>query len=695
MIQLLVYSLLAPSVLAAEPEPFRLPPPTTSQFVEFSSDHFEYDRTSSTLHLIGHARLHNATMTMRADEMWMDLETRRTRAEGHVEIEQGPGILFSDRGEYDFESEEGAFWKTVGGFPPWRIYGAKMRVDSRRTLYYRRARFTSCGMGLLREDARRLPHYHMRASWTRVRPDHSLWAFNVFFFLRRLPIFYTPVLYKSLAKEHLLRTRLTPGYAHRDGGFAKTTTIFNPIHNLQNEVFVDHYGHLGIGVGNQLQFKASEIDRGTLYAYRIKEKYPSPDPGKPPAERWVLLGDQYQTLVGPYAMQLRLQAQSDPDFNNHYTRSNAFRVTQQMVNNGALVRNGTWGITRLSYSRTDDMDLITRKYRKTSESSPRLEFNSAPVAIPKVNLLNTFSLSGSNDYNPSDTLFHRNGSAGWQMTQNYMLRGVSFVPLIGITETYIDNAVLADRFGRSRRYVDAFVGRYNLGGTARVNNPLGATDFTHAYVRRFVPDTLIPDVYAADKGVERNMSTLAHAFRPTRALFLRTETGYDFRTYWDRSVGFRDRVQPLIADFNFIPNRKFNVSVRDSYSLNKGNENFLLQADFGDRTGSFFGVGVFHSLGDVQHYILSQEIGWPSTGTWHVLGALRSDLYNTGGPKFSRWYFFEKEIILKYNFHDFNTRFVFRLRPNDVREVQFMLTLRLEATDVWRRQISTDYVGER
>ena len=56
---------------------------------------------------------------------------------------------------------------------------------------------------------------------------------------------------------------------------------------------------------------------------------------------------------------------------------------------------------------------------------------------------------------------------------------------------------------------------------------------------------------------------------------------------------------------------------------------------------------------------------------------------------------FEKEAILRKDFHDFHTVVSVRSRPGGVREFQFQISLLIEPADVWRRQVSTDYVGDR
>lgn len=654
------------------------------------------------MHLQGDVRVWDGTWTIRAQELWLDLESRNGRAVGDLRLEDGLTLVEGADGRFDFSSREGEVKNARAYYAPWRIRGRFARVDAQRELWYREARFTSCSENPFPEDGALKgspsgggprPHYHFRSSRVHVKPQKYIVARNVVFFVGRVPVFYTPVLWKSLRPRHILRTRFQPGYDRRNGPFVRTNTLYSLNPAWQGKLFLDYYARPGLGLGNELQYFSSEDGRGALYVYGIKDQAKD-------AKRWAVLGDHYQALTSSYSVQARLQGQSDPNFHNDYTRANAFRVTQQLVNSVALVRATGLTTTRLVYSRVDDGD-AARPFRflRTSESTPRLDFFTAPVSPFNAPFLNTFRLFADNNFDRTRGFQQRTAGGGWEATRTFGLaRGISLTPRAGLEQAWFDRhdalTSFGPAFGSTRTVQDVWISRADLGGTLRVKNPLGDTDFTHAFRQRAKPDTIEVDAGAWDHGVESNLLSLGHSIRPSRRVYTRLGTGYDFRTFRTFEPGFRDRVQPFSADLVFTLPKGWDVTLHEDYQLQEGNRSVLVQADWGSREGRFVRLGLANQRPRERHLFLAQEVGWgPADGSWQVAAGLRTDLSTEGGLKFDALQVYEKEISLTRDFHDFHTFLSLRSRPGGVQEIQFRVNLRIERADVWRRRVYTDYTG--
>ena len=678
----------APS-LGASTETYHLPAPTTTQAVLFEADHFDYAGASETMPLEGHVRVYDDTWTIHADELWLDMETRAGRAEGPLRVEDKLNIVEGDGGGFNFATRVGTVQDARAYYAPWRVRGKRAWVDENRELFYTDARFTSCSENPMPKDKNaKLPHYHFRATKLHVKPKKYLIARNVFLYIGKVPVFYTPVLWKSLRPKHLIRTRFSPGYDHRNGPFVRTNTLYSLDPRWQGKLFLDYYGEAGWGMGNELQFMSSEDGKGGLYLYRIRDH-------RTGRERWAGLGDYYQALTSTYAVQSRLQAQSDPSFHNDFTRANSFRVTQQLLNSVAFSRATGFTTTRVAYARADDGDAARpTRFVKSSESAPRLDFFTAPMSLG-LPVLSNFRAFADNNYDVNRGFQQKSTGGAWELTQTLpIVRGVSLSPRAAFEERFVDRELVATSYASSRTVTDAFTGRADFGGTLRVANPLGDTDFTGAFRQRLKPDTMELDAGAPDYGIEQNLFSVAHGFRPNRRFYARLESGFDFRRFREIDPGFRDRVLPFAGDFMLLLPRSWDLSLHEDYQLVEGHRSFLLQADWGDRTGKFLRFGLANVRPQQQHYLISQEIGWgPKDGTWQLSGALRTDLRATVGTKFDAIQVFEKELTLRKDFHDFHTLWALRIRPGGVQEVQFRINLRIESADVWRRQVYTDYTG--
>jgi hypothetical protein len=633
--------------------------------MDFSADTVTYRRpaegSSTTLALAGNVTLQASSFTVRASRIDVDLDSRTAFASGGLEVDDGLSVLFGSTGTFDLQARTARLWKVRAGYSPWRIRAREAELFGDRSAQFLQARFTSC------DEAP--PDFFFRASTIRLMPGKALLAWNPVFYLHGVPLFYSPFLWKSLRKEHLLRTRVMPGYDRRNGAFLRTTTVFSIAPWMYGKLYIDGYSSQGIAAGAELQHRSGEDSRGALYGYHIRERGSGRD-------RWTFLADEYRTIASSYAFQARFQAQSDADFNNNYVRSNAFRVTPELINNAAFLRRTAFSTTRLSYARKDVNNPETGRFLRDVESMPRLDFQTSPMAPRGIPWLTTLSAFADNRFDRALGFLQRSAGASAETTRNIRLfPGAGLAPKLSAGETFESRRDELQVDGSTRTLRDVFVGRYQGGANLQVRTPIGYWDAGYQMRRRLKPDAFSDDTGAIDRGVEENGVTVQDTLLPRRGVVLRAGSGYDFRTFRDRALGFRDRVAPIFVDANWSSGL-WQLSLRDDYKLSEGNRSFLAQLDFGDRTSNFAGFGVTETLDRPGHYFAACEGGWaPSSASWRVSGALRFDAYTLGGPRFESVQLFEKELSLTKDLHDFHARLNFRIRPGGVAEVSFRMEL--------------------
>ena len=676
---------LLPSWAAAEdPAPFSLPEAPISTPVFYSADHFEYEGSTAgagaLILLRGDVEIRESTWSLKAGEALVDMATRRASASGGMVLDNGLDRLRAESGVFDLGTHAGKVELVQAQYAPWTLWADYGSVTEDQKAVFKHAMFTSCPL--------RPPDYYFRASTVRVRPRKWLTATNVRFYVHKVPLFYSPFLWKNLSPTHLIRTRFSEGYDRRNGGIVRTTTEFTPARPLYGKLFLDYYTAQGFAEGVETGFRADEDKRGALYGYHVRETRSGED-------RWSFLGDYYQTLRSSYSAQARLQAQSDPDVNNNYARSNAFRVTTQLDNSGAFVRQTARTTTRLSYSRQDVADGVGG-YRKTRESAPRLDFQTAPTGWRRVPLLFTYTGFADNSLVDANRGFiQRSLGGGVEATQTKVLApGVSLTPRATYREIFEDRRDDWTDAGSSqtlRTFRNVFTGFYGAGTNLRFDTRAGVWDAAYFYEGRFKPNSMQRDAGSRDYGTQSSLLTLQDTIRPSRRILLRGGTGYDFRRFRDVDAGMRARVQPFTADIVLTPRRWLDVTVRDSYQLGRGNREFLVQTDLGDRTGDFAGVGVAHTLDRPELYVGSMDFAWaPERFRWKFGGALRSQVSTPGGFDLRAFQVFEKELVISRQLHDFDTRLLVRFRPGNVKEILFRINLRAERVVTERRKVQKE-----
>ncbi|MBI4248757.1 MAG: LPS-assembly protein LptD, partial [Elusimicrobia bacterium] len=352
---------------------YELTPSTGNSTIEFYSDSFDYQKSSSIVVLKGQVEVFDSTWTMRAEQVVIDLTSQRAQASGRVQISDGKSVLLGQNGYFDFAARESYVEEASGGYPPWIFKGRFLRVRKSKFIY-KHARFTSCA----EENA----HYHFTASRLTVFPDHYLLGSNIFLYLGPIPVFYLPVVYRSLSPKHLWVTRVRPGYDKRNGGQFQTATDFNLGPFAWTRLYLDYFQKEGIGSGLELNYRRNDRLKGTLYGYHIHETTSRKD-------RWTFLGNHWQQLSPIYSAQGRLQILSDPQFNNLYFRSNAFRIAPQLDNSAAIVRQTPQSTLRLSVSRLDMQNLAADRFERADGKIPRLDFQSAPFQLFGLTPLNS------------------------------------------------------------------------------------------------------------------------------------------------------------------------------------------------------------------------------------------------------------------------------------------------------------------
>ncbi len=165
-------------------------------------------------------------------------------------------------------------------------------------------------------------------------------------------------------------------------------------------------------------------------------------------------------------------------------------------------------------------------------------------------------------------------------------------------------------------------------------------------------------------------------------------TGYDFRTFRDHTVGFRDRVQPFVAQTNWHASGKLDLTFRDDYQLNRGNRAIITDARYGGEIGPALAGGFSYNIADPGNYYANTEFAFApftvakSSPTWKVAFILRALVASEGGIQHVHGLrLFEKEIDWTKRWHDFYTKLGYRARPGGVGEATVRVDFKFGTTN--------------
>ncbi len=195
--------------------PARPDAPGAGEVAKTKADQEESD--GKLLHLRGNARVETADALLTADEIDYNQETHDAVANGKVHYESFAHgeKLNCDRAEYNTESKTGKFYNVSGTSPA--------RVEARRGLLTTQNPFYFSGEWAEKTEDRYFLHNGfltdclVPSPWWRLKgptfdiiPEDRAITRGSWFYVKEIPIFYTPYFYKSLEKQPRRSGFLTP-----------------------------------------------------------------------------------------------------------------------------------------------------------------------------------------------------------------------------------------------------------------------------------------------------------------------------------------------------------------------------------------------------------------------------------------------------------------------------------------------------
>ncbi|KAF0125042.1 MAG: LPS-assembly protein [Elusimicrobia bacterium] len=642
---------------------YELPAATGTHRVEFTAEEADFNEQSRVISLRREAVVRELgaddglVRTLKADRLQIDMSSRTVVSDGPFIMEEKGSFFYGRSGEMSYADNTGVIREGRFSYANLVFRGREIRVDDGE-YSYRGARFTSCDLVP--------PHYQVKASRLYLKPDSHFLAYNTVFFLGKVPIFYFPVLYRPLGEGTPFITSVYPGYDERSGAYLKTSYLYRFTPTLKGKLFIDYFSKLGFGTGGEVNHDSADSARTHLSAYRIRESGAGED-------RWALSGGYWRNLGGTgegganYYSQSYFRLLSDPDFNNHYFRSNPFAVSPDMQAGAAFTRQSNNTVTRVSAATRYDRDAAGTGFRQAYDSAPRLDFQTVPLRLAGVPVLNSFSTFLERSKSEGEAYYQNKGGASWTVSKNIPLtRAVTLYPHAGYGQSVFMSTSSATE--------DLWVGRYSNGLNMRLDGLWGSLDLAYAYRQRFRANTLKEDSAAADGGVEEESITPTLFVRPSRKYYLRASTSYDLRSV---AIGnFAHRLSTMKAELAYDPKPGVSFILQDEYSFTDGHRAVIAQADFAVETNSL-GLGVA-KYADSPEYVVSNTIGVrPGWRGWSGDLTLRYRLTladRVGVDKFS---FFEKSARLYKEFHDFRSTWNLRLRPGGVKEFFFLITMKI------------------
>ncbi|MCS7181835.1 MAG: LPS assembly protein LptD [Thermoanaerobaculum sp.] len=466
-------------------------------------------------------------ITLRSNQLEVDVQTLKVQAEGNVVFDQGPNRLACQRLEFDLKTKTGTFYEVEAFLAPTYHFRGELveKLDEDR-YRFRNGTFTSCTL----DDES--PPWHITVREATVRLEGYGHFHGAALWLKGVPIFYTPRLVWPVMRERAAGL-LVPNVGHNDrSGAYLGNAFFWPIsRSFDTTLFLDLFSKGYVGVGQELRWAPMEHAFGEVQVNYFR------DPDRDQWE-WKLTGRHRQLLPGGWAIKADALDLSDINFFQRFERTfdpNALRRLPVYLTVTRTVGHQMLNL-RLDHEKTFFQLTPQRTSVVVLERQPQVEYRLRPTQVGRLPLyLSTVAEASRFRVNRSATLRGKYARVDIfpQLTALLpSLPWLSLTPTLGARATYYTSTYTADR--------TALVDRSLL----RQYGTFGLTLTGPSFARIFVgPDRKLKHLieprveytYVSDPGPqgrvpvfdERDGVTVSNRLRWTLAnrLFIRTADG--------------------------------------------------------------------------------------------------------------------------------------------------------------------------
>lgn len=588
--------------------------------INFLANQGEYQSQENKLKLSGKVSVFYENTELKADEVILKEKEKKISARGNVSFMEKEKEITAGSIEYNIENKNAVFFESRLTFTPWYLNAKKMEKTAEKKFTSSSALFTTCDLSS--------PHYFFKARKTDIVLDEYISTKDILFYVRGIPLFYLPFYYRSL-KERKMSIEIYPGYGENEGFYLRNIIGYPVSKNTYAKIYLDYLEKKGFGTGGEYNYNLPNNTRGTIFAYRIKEKDTL-------RERWNLRYAHWSQLATNLTLSSNLNLLNDYNFSNTYFREDWQRRSSDV-----------YSYLNLSYSEKNfTLRMVTQNhsswyidhFRNEEVYAPQIVFVTQPSKLRLLPLFYNSSFEISNYYNKDKGFYEVKTEDSISLSERFNLsRKLVLVPQIILI---INNKTDAKNLLR----------KYYQTNTNLRYRPLDLLSFDFGYV------------YSAEFGelAQTNYFSFFSQWQPNQRVDWRVVSGYNF---------INKEKDNLVNQLTYFPRRNISIYLGNTYSLERGNIlSWQIESTLGKLSEEYLLFGFTYSA--PEKYYLRTGFNYKPTKSWEIKFTGQQEL----GKAVNRY--FEKEILLTRDLHCWILSFYYRDRP-EVKELWFSLDLKI------------------
>ncbi|MDR2426256.1 MAG: hypothetical protein LBD46_03635 [Endomicrobium sp.] len=551
--------------------------------VDISADNLQYDQNCGIITAEGNVVLVWQDKEVKSDYVEFLIEEKIMNAMGHVRIEEDGNSFFAESITYKYDDETGEIRESMAYSSIIFMRSKSMDRKGKNTFAVNNITISNCDLDE--------PHAYFKSKKGKITLNERVTIYNAVFYIGKIPIFYLPIVTKSLKGGKGISSKFIygaePGFTNNGGISVKSFVQYQFTDSFKGKAVLDYYGTRGWGYGTEFDYYSSNA-KGTIYAYYIKDLTAG-------YNRWTLRPNYWHKINKNWTIQSQAELISDESFNNYYN-DDWNRVMSTLHSYFSITRQGKSTNLLIAADRVDTYDSIKGDYETTSITLPKVTFNIYPKKI-LWDLVNNFTFNYANmykRYTAVDPFYKNTVDATYTVARDFKFgRKFTLKPSLGITENWYDK----DDYGNED---NSFNTRY----FATLNSRLRVTrwmDWNLAYnvrIRSARNSFKIDDDSNEhnDYGIETNSLSFTNYMYIGNRTTVRNFTSYNFVDY--KTVQ-PVRWSPLTTEIIYTPKHYMTVYLKQTQSISP----FLfksaqLDITLGEIEKVYFNLGVFYQYYD-------------------------------------------------------------------------------------------------
>ncbi len=214
----------------------------------------------------GNVEVHYKTITLFADRVELDTETKDVFAEGHVVVQTPGDVISVESIQFNLDSKLGTFQKVFGRSQPNLFYEAESVEKTSEDMYsMTRGSFTTC--------TQPTPRWRFSFSRANLKKDDYVEMWDSVVRVKKVPILYFPYLKYPLDEERNTGF-LMPKFGYNgQKGFNYSQSFYWAMKRNMDSLFnLDYYAARGLGGGLEYRYMFTRGTGGQLNLYYFKFK---------------------------------------------------------------------------------------------------------------------------------------------------------------------------------------------------------------------------------------------------------------------------------------------------------------------------------------------------------------------------------------------------------------------------------------